>query len=294
MGSLVRCLLRTCFEYSEHDAHDEYDPPRLPPLSQPPAASIRRLGSSGHRGHTSTGGGGGNGEDVLVQRHPDEDGSIGDDCHDIAAVSAGRTSPTASRRGSGGAASGLRAFFEKLGLRGPEELYDSLERTGGDTPPSTPPLSSSPRSSHLVPSIPGLSHATSRFGVIRRSNSSPPTKKVANGSSDIATAKSPLRTASSFEYDSSREVPSISLDEIVMPGSELQRQMADAMKKELEGHDDECVICMEGFSTENPRMPTLCGCGENKTFFHLPCLYQWIEQNRNCPSCRKRLRWEEF
>mmetsp|Transcript_28764 Transcript_28764/g.44173 ORF Transcript_28764/g.44173 Transcript_28764/m.44173 type:complete len:213 (+) Transcript_28764:366-1004(+) len=103
---------------------------------------------------------------------------------------------------------------------------------------------------------------------------------------------SPLTGASSF--NDSNEIPSIPLGGIVLPGSELQKKMAEVMSKTLEYQDDECVICMEGFDASNPRMPTLCGCGENKTFFHLPCLYQWIEQNENCPSCRERLTWEEF
>lgn len=103
---------------------------------------------------------------------------------------------------------------------------------------------------------------------------------------------SPLRKASTF--DETREVPSIAKEEIVMPGSELQKIMARSMSLHLEAQGDECVICLEGFDPTNPRMPTLCGCGENQTYFHLPCLYQWIEKSRNCPSCRKRLRWEEF
>ena len=102
----------------------------------------------------------------------------------------------------------------------------------------------------------------------------------------------PLRQAASF--DSSKEIPTIGAAEVVLPGSNLQREMAQVMSRSLERQDDECVICMEGFDASNPRMPTLCGCGQNKTYFHLPCLYQWIEQCRDCPSCRQKLRWEEF
>jgi hypothetical protein len=103
---------------------------------------------------------------------------------------------------------------------------------------------------------------------------------------------SPLRQASSF--DSSRDIPVIGNDEVVLPGSDLQKEMALWQSKMLERHGDECVICMEGFDPTNPRMPTHCGCGENRTYFHLPCLYQWVEQSRECPSCRQRLTWEEF
>ena len=105
---------------------------------------------------------------------------------------------------------------------------------------------------------------------------------------------SPLRQASTF--DSSHEIPSISSEEVVLPGSELQKEMARIMSMDasIVNHDDECVICMEGFEPTNPRMPTICGCGENKTYFHLPCLYQWMEQCQECPSCREPLRWQEF
>ena len=111
----------------------------------------------------------------------------------------------------------------------------------------------------------------------------------------LESPKSPLRIASTFHCkDETHEVPTISLDEVVLPGSLLQREMSMNMKQTLQAQEDECVICMEPFDASNPRMPTLCGCGENKTYFHLPCLYQWIDQNENCPSCRERLRWEEF
>jgi len=113
---------------------------------------------------------------------------------------------------------------------------------------------------------------------------------------------SPLRVANKFtRRPSSGNIPSIAQEEVVLPGSELQQEMSDSLQKKgygVELAEDECVICMEGFDKTNPRMPTHCGCGDNKTYFHLPCLYQWVEQsdgqNRNCPSCRQRLVWQEF
>ena len=91
---------------------------------------------------------------------------------------------------------------------------------------------------------------------------------------------SPLRLAHSFNDKDS--IPTISLDEFVMPGSELQQAMSASLKANmtLEDMDDECVICMEGFTDDNPRMPTLCGCGENNTYFHLPCLLVWIDDHK--------------
>lgn len=136
---------------------------------------------------------------------------------------------------------------------------------------------------------------TERWGLEDSTSTSGTSANTRNRSEteDSETERMPILTQAST-FDSSKEVLTIQTEQVVLPGSELQQQMAKAMASKLEEQDDECVICMEGFDPSNPRMPTLCGCGENKTYFHLPCLYQWIEQSRNCPSCRKKLRWEEF
>lgn len=129
------------------------------------------------------------------------------------------------------------------------------------------------------------------FGIFRRSTSGGSNKQEQQPSL-LSLSQSPLRTANSFRH--SKGMPTIDADEVVIPGSALQHEMAKSMSLSLDEQGEECVICLENFDATNPKMPTLCGCGENKTYFHLPCLYQWIEQSRECPSCRKRLRWEEF
>ena len=106
---------------------------------------------------------------------------------------------------------------------------------------------------------------------------------------------SPLKIATM--YKSMDDIPSIALEEVVMPHSPLQTQMANRMREKgimSESAVDECVVCMEEFDDSNPRIPTKCGCGENNTFFHLPCLYQWIDTCKECPSCRRKLTWKEF
>jgi len=99
-------------------------------------------------------------------------------------------------------------------------------------------------------------------------------------------------------------LPHLAYDEVVLPGSKLQAAMAKRYSAAVgvaagEGAGDgtdgeECVICLEGFDQDNPRMPTTCGCGRNATFFHLPCLYQWVDRNEDCPSCRQKLFWDEL
>lgn len=123
----------------------------------------------------------------------------------------------------------------------------------------------------------------------------PPHEKLEKVAKIIDVHASPLRTAT--VYKSLDDIPSIASEEVVMPGSTLQRQMSIRLKDKgilSESSVDECVICMEAFDEFNPRMPTLCGCGENKTYFHLPCLYQWVEKCNECPSCREPLAWQEF
>lgn len=109
---------------------------------------------------------------------------------------------------------------------------------------------------------------------------------------------SPLRTAKQFSQRKSNvDIPTLAVDEVVMPGSDLQKEMSEKLKQmgyTAESEEDECVMCMEGFDDTNPRMPTLCGCGENKTFFHLPCLLNYVDQNPNCPVCGEKITWEEF
>lgn len=120
-----------------------------------------------------------------------------------------------------------------------------------------------------------------------------------NTSSILVSARDFIERHTEKENQSGDEIiPSIQEKQFVMPGSALQKQMSLSLQSKgfglLTNGDDECVICMEPFDETNPRMPTLCGCGENNTYFHLPCLYQWIEKDSNCPTCREKLRWEEF
>jgi hypothetical protein len=132
-------------------------------------------------------------------------------------------------------------------------------------------------------------------GLFKSTLDPPPLEKNEKISKVIEVNASPLRTATI--YKSLDDIPSIALDEVVMPGSMLQKQMSIRLKDKgifSESLVDECVICMEAFDESNPRMPTLCGCGENKTYFHLPCLYQWVEKCNECPSCREPLNWQEF
>jgi hypothetical protein len=176
---------------------------------------------------------------------------------------------------SGESENGLHVFWRTL--RDRWKAYESLEPIeSGDAVP--------PRFTNDNAPFRG----TTRMGMFSRTSngSKPPASPL------LTSQRSPLRTASSFRH--SGGIPAIAMEEVVLPGSVLQLQMAQSMSGTLEEQGDECVICLEGFDASNPRMPTLCGCGENKTYFHLPCLYQWLEQSNECPSCRKRLRWEEF
>ena len=54
----------------------------------------------------------------------------------------------------------------------------------------------------------------------------------------------------------------------------------------------ECVVCLEEFDADNPRMPTLCSCGDNRALFHYPCLLTYLEDKRHCPICRTELYYQ--
>ncbi len=87
---------------------------------------------------------------------------------------------------------------------------------------------------------------------------------------------------------------SLAEGEVVLPGSEAQRGLADMTKGFVdEGGGEECVICMESITEGDPKMLTLCNCGMNKTTFHYVCLLNWVERDSSCPACRSELIWQE-
>jgi len=105
--------------------------------------------------------------------------------------------------------------------------------------------------------------------------------------SDIAA--SPITASTS----NSNLLHSLNADSIILPGSDLQAAIALSLSGVKVDGVEECVICMGEFDHQNPQMLSLCDCGMNKTLFHYQCLLEWMSKDRNCPSCRSELLWEE-
>jgi len=63
--------------------------------------------------------------------------------------------------------------------------------------------------------------------------------------------------------------------------------------EDFNGVEGECVICMEEFDEENPRLRTHCACGENRVTTHRECIERWRESKNTCPLCRSLLFLEE-
>ncbi|RMX66793.1 hypothetical protein KXD40_001931 [Peronospora effusa] len=55
----------------------------------------------------------------------------------------------------------------------------------------------------------------------------------------------------------------------------------------------ECIMCLDTFSQDNPKIRTLCNCGMNRTNFHMSCLFEWLNREANCPVCREYLFFED-
>jgi hypothetical protein len=271
MGSIMQCLFRICCDADEERGPDDYYPPNAAVLARLPAQAARMprvhslLDDRGEYHATSVHGNaeGDNEEDgrdddinsnINQEEEPDSDDNGVTDCCHPNSANGKQAAENNPH------ARGIQEFFRQIQSRW--RRYDSLVHVPTDDEDNDDDTVAS--SSRAFRSKSGM----------------------------FPYPSSPLRAAASF--DSTREIPTINSEEFVMPRSLLQEQMAKAMAAKMQNEDDECVICMEGFDPTNPRMPTNCGCGRDRTYFHLPCLYQWVEQSPDCPSCRERLTWKEF
>lgn len=103
------------------------------------------------------------------------------------------------------------------------------------------------------------------------------------------------------KYSPSRILVSSALHQSLLQQQGQQHALAAAGMEESQLLGDtvsstdeiECVICLDTFSEENPMIPTLCACGESKSFFHYQCLYAWLEKSSKCPTCGASLYFQE-
>ncbi|KAJ0411589.1 hypothetical protein ATCC90586_004239 [Pythium insidiosum] len=115
---------------------------------------------------------------------------------------------------------------------------------------------------------------------------------VLSGSVPSATTTPGEATTSSGNSDAA-EAPSIPLDQRARL-DELLRSYQRATGIVDHGQLDlECVMCLDTFSEDNPKVRSLCNCGMNRTNFHLSCLLEWLDRDPNCPVCRAYLFYEE-
>ncbi|CAI5726289.1 unnamed protein product [Peronospora effusa] len=76
--------------------------------------------------------------------------------------------------------------------------------------------------------------------------------------------------------------------------SKLLRSYQEATGVVDEGQLElECIMCLDTFSQDNPKIRTLCNCGMNRTNFHMSCLFEWLNREANCPVCREYLFFED-
>lgn len=71
-------------------------------------------------------------------------------------------------------------------------------------------------------------------------------------------------------------------------GHSLKGMMRIESNLSLLGDEDVCPTCLDGYNTENPKIPTQCG-----HHFHLGCIYEWMERSKTCPVCDKEMMFSE-
>ncbi|RYG66437.1 hypothetical protein EON64_09750 [archaeon] len=84
----------------------------------------------------------------------------------------------------------------------------------------------------------------------------------------------------------------VELSTTSFPNADRPLNRNDAIRDRME-HADECIICLEEFTTDNPKVKTLCNCGENRSSFHYPCLLYWLEHKASCPNCSSNIFFQE-
>ena len=77
----------------------------------------------------------------------------------------------------------------------------------------------------------------------------------------------------------------------------IYRSLSMSAHSELLGADpNECMICLDDFTAEAPCIPTVCGCGVNKSRFHLACLQHYKASRGHlarCPICEEPINFDE-
>ena len=82
-------------------------------------------------------------------------------------------------------------------------------------------------------------------------------------------------------------------EDVEVPASQkaldgLKRLKVREMK--INDHDNQCPVCMEDFSKQNPDFEVLEMPCQHK--FCGPCLNEWLRKNHNCPVCRAEIEGE--
>ena len=66
-----------------------------------------------------------------------------------------------------------------------------------------------------------------------------------------------------------------------------RRRHAKSLSVALSVDEDNCPVCFEAYSAENPAMPLTCG-----HRYHLGCIYEWYERSELCPICEEKMAFD--
>lgn len=67
----------------------------------------------------------------------------------------------------------------------------------------------------------------------------------------------------------------------------VRRRHAKSLSVALSVDEDNCPVCFEAYSAENPAMPLTCG-----HRYHLGCIYEWYERSELCPICEEKMAFD--
>ncbi|XP_024364636.1 E3 ubiquitin-protein ligase At3g02290 isoform X2 [Physcomitrium patens] len=151
-------------------------------------------------------------------------------------------------------------------------------------PPTPLPYDSDPRYLRSI-GRDGLNYRRDKSGMSQMSGGEGQPLRHSNSDGGLGGTALQRRFGNSGGLDLEEQTQGLKLERTSLSSKAFPR-----VESALSMLDDEdvCPTCLDGYTVENPRITTECG-----HYFHLSCIYEWMERSNHCPLCDKDMVFDE-